>query len=117
MCRLLLKLLFLWLGHNYCQFIIWNKRRDRGGGTEEGVQRSGEVCFFLLSMGTCGGRGSVWCWWGAPNEAKQVVRFHQLADSGRLDVTTVGSLFEGTIGSDGFCEAGDLLEVAMKVGR
>lgn len=58
----------------------------------------------------------MWCWWGAPNEAKQVVRFHQLADSGSVDVTTVGSLFEGTTGSDGFCEAGDLLGAAMKVG-
>ena len=64
-----------------------------------------------------GGEGPCGVGGGAPNEAKQVVRFHQLADSGRLDVTTVGSLFEGTIGSDGFCEAGDLLEVAMKVGR
>lgn len=56
MCRLLLRLLFLWLDHNYCQFIIWNKRGDRGGA-EEGVQRSGEVCIFLLSMGTCGCEG------------------------------------------------------------
>lgn len=89
-----------------------------GVSTEEGVQRSGEVWFFLLSMGGCGGeRGRVVLVGGAPNEAKQIVRFHQLADSGRVDVTTVGSLFEGTTGSDGFREAGDLSEAAMKVGR
>ncbi|WP_146012672.1 MULTISPECIES: hypothetical protein [unclassified Pseudomonas] len=50
------------------------------------------------------------------NEAKQIVRFHQLADSGSLDVITVGLLFEGTADPDGFCEAGDLLGAAMKVG-
>lgn len=64
-----------------------------------------------------GGEGPCGVGGRAPNEAKQIVRFHQLADSGRLGVTTVGSLFEGTTGSDGFCEAGDLLGAAMKVGR
>lgn len=89
-----------------------------GIGTEEGVQRSGEVCFFLLSIGTCGREGVRVALGGlSTNEAKQIVRFYQLDDCGRLDVITVGLLFEGTTGSDGFCEAGDLLGAAMKVGR
>ena len=53
----------------------------------------------------------------SPNEAKQIVRFYQLADSVRLDVTAGGSLFEGTTDPDSFCEAADLLEAAMKIGR
>lgn len=53
----------------------------------------------------------------SPNEAKQIVRFYQLADSVRLDVTIGGSLFEGTTDPDSFCEAADLLEAAMKIGR
>lgn len=53
----------------------------------------------------------------SPNEAKQIVRFYQLADSVRLDVTIGGSLFEGTTDPDSFCEAADLLAAAMKIGR
>lgn len=53
----------------------------------------------------------------SPNEAKQIVRFYQLADSVRLDVTAGGTLFGGTTDPDSFCEAAELLEAAMKIGR
>ena len=52
-----------------------------------------------------------------PHEAKQIVRFYQLADSVRLDVTAGGLLFNGTADPDSFREAADLLEAAMKIGR
>lgn len=52
-----------------------------------------------------------------PHEAKQIVRFYQLADSVRLDVTAGGLLFNGTADSGSFREAADLLEAAMKIGR
>lgn len=51
------------------------------------------------------------------DEARQIVRFYQLADSVRLDVTAGGVLFSGTADPDSFGEAADLLEAAMKIGR
>lgn len=53
----------------------------------------------------------------SPHESKQIVRFYQLTDSVRLDVTEGGILFEGTADTDKFREAAELLETAMKIGR
>jgi hypothetical protein len=50
-------------------------------------------------------------------EAKQIVRFHQLADSVRLDVIPGGLLAEGTSDPDKFKETADLLETALRIGR
>jgi len=50
-------------------------------------------------------------------EARQIVRFHQLADSVRLDVIPGGGLARGTSNSEAFRETADLLEAAMEIGR
>lgn len=50
-------------------------------------------------------------------EARQIVRFHQLADSVRLDVIPGGGLAGGTSNSEAFKETADLLEAAMDIGR
>ncbi|MGL6246005.1 hypothetical protein [Pseudomonas sp.] len=49
-------------------------------------------------------------------DAKQIVRFHQLADSVRLDVVPGGVLTKSS-NPQAFKETGDLLEMAMKIGR
>jgi hypothetical protein len=50
-------------------------------------------------------------------EAKQIVRFHQLADSVRLDVTSGGALARGTDSPEVYGEAADLLEMALEIGH
>jgi len=50
-------------------------------------------------------------------DAKQIVRFHQLADSVRLDVMPDGFLAKGTQDPEAFKETADLLEMAMEIGR
>lgn len=50
-------------------------------------------------------------------DAKQIVRFHQLADSVRLDVMPGGFLAKGTRDAEAFKETADLLEMAMEIGR
>ncbi|WP_282412279.1 hypothetical protein [Pseudomonas sp. PS01299] len=49
-------------------------------------------------------------------EAGQLVRFHQFADSVRLDVIPGGGLAVGTNNPDLFQEAADLLQTAMEIG-
>jgi hypothetical protein len=50
-------------------------------------------------------------------EAKQIVRFHQLADSVRIDVTPGGGLASGTDSSEEYKETADLLEMALEIGH
>lgn len=50
-------------------------------------------------------------------EARQIVRFHQIADAVRLDVIPGGGLARGTTNPDAFKEAADLLERAIEIGR
>lgn len=50
-------------------------------------------------------------------EATQIVRFHQLADSVRLDVIPGGVLAKGTSNPEAFRETADLLETALDIGR
>ncbi len=51
------------------------------------------------------------------DQARQIVRFHQLADSVRQDVIEGGVLAGGTDRPEMFREAIDLLEEAMSIGR
>lgn len=51
------------------------------------------------------------------DEAKQIVRFHQLADSVRIDVTAGGGLAVGTDSSEEYKETADLLEIALEIGH
>ena len=50
-------------------------------------------------------------------DAKQIVRFHQLADSVRLDVMPGGFLAKGTENPEAFKETAELLEMALDIGR
>lgn len=50
-------------------------------------------------------------------EAQQIVRFHQLADSVRLDVIPGSDLASGTDNPEKFGEAADLLEMALAIGH
>jgi hypothetical protein len=50
-------------------------------------------------------------------DAKQIVRFHQLADSVRLDVIPGGLLARGTSDPEAFKETADLLQTALDIGR
>ncbi|WPC29734.1 hypothetical protein OE648_08220 [Pseudomonas moraviensis] len=50
-------------------------------------------------------------------EARQIVRFHQLADSVRLDVIPGGDLATGTDSAEKFGAAADLLEMALVIGH
>ncbi|MDS9876178.1 hypothetical protein [Pseudomonas protegens] len=51
------------------------------------------------------------------SEAMQIVRFYQLVDSLRVDVTEGGILFEGTKNYEAFQEAAQILETAMAIAR
>jgi hypothetical protein len=48
---------------------------------------------------------------------RQLVRFHQFADSVRLDVMPGGGLAVGTDNPDMFQEAAGLLEMTMEIGH
>lgn len=50
-------------------------------------------------------------------DAKQIVRFHQLADAVRLDVIPGGGIARGTSNPEDFKEVADLLEIALEIGR
>ncbi|MDN3221352.1 hypothetical protein [Pseudomonas nunensis] len=50
-------------------------------------------------------------------EARQIVRFHQLANGVRLDVIPGGVIARGTSNPETFKETADLLEAAMDIGR
>ncbi|MNF49575.1 hypothetical protein D3C84_308500 [compost metagenome] len=50
-------------------------------------------------------------------DAKQIVRFHQLADAVRLDVIPGGGIARGTCNPEDFKEVADLLEIALEIGR
>ncbi|MGY2260026.1 hypothetical protein [Pseudomonas sp. SDO55104_S430] len=52
-----------------------------------------------------------------PEEAQQIVRFHQLADAVRRDVIAGGELANGTSNPKDFKEAADMLEIALEIGR
>ncbi|MFH0024262.1 hypothetical protein ACFZAC_22020 [Pseudomonas fluorescens] len=51
------------------------------------------------------------------DEAKQIVRFHMLVDSVRIDVSPGGGLAIGTNSADEFKETADLLEMALAIGH
>ena len=53
----------------------------------------------------------------SPAEAKQLVRFYQLTDSVRVDISEGGILYGGTTNHVAFGEAADLLETALGIGR
>lgn len=53
----------------------------------------------------------------SPAEAKQLVRFYQLTDSVRVDVSEGGVLHGGCTNHVAFGEAADLLEAALGIGR
>lgn len=50
-------------------------------------------------------------------EARQIVRFHQLADAVRQEVIPGGTLAEGTSDPGAFKENADFLEEALQIGR
>lgn len=50
-------------------------------------------------------------------EAKQLVRFYQLTDSVKADITEGGALFIGTVEAEAFEKAADIIETAIKIGR
>lgn len=50
-------------------------------------------------------------------EANQLVRFHQLIDSVRVDISEGGVLYTGSTNHVAFGEAADLLETALGIGR
>ena len=50
-------------------------------------------------------------------EAKQLVRFYQLTDSVRADITEGGVLYMGTKNPAAFQKAADLIEKAIEIGR
>lgn len=50
-------------------------------------------------------------------EAGQIVRFYQLCDAVKADVTEGGVLHKGSIEFEAYREAADMLEIAMDVGR
>lgn len=50
-------------------------------------------------------------------EAQQLVRFYQLTDSVRADITEGGVLYAGSLNHVAFGEAADLLEAALKIGQ
>lgn len=53
----------------------------------------------------------------SPTEAKQLVRFYQLTDSVRVDISEGGVLYVGSTDHVAFGEAADLLETALGIGR
>lgn len=50
-------------------------------------------------------------------EARQLVRFYQLTDSVRADITEGGALYTGTKDPAAFQKAADLIEKAIEIGR
>lgn len=50
-------------------------------------------------------------------EARMVVRFYQLADSVKADISEGGVLFIGSLDAEDFKDAADILETAMELGR
>lgn len=53
----------------------------------------------------------------SPHEANQIVRFYQMTDSVKSDVTAGGVLAKGSDNPVAFREAADLLDAAMMIGR
>jgi hypothetical protein len=53
----------------------------------------------------------------AADDAREIVRFHQLADSVRLDVVPGGRLAVGTNDPNEFGKTADLLEMALRIGH
>lgn len=50
-------------------------------------------------------------------EARMVVRFYQLIDSVKADVTEGGVLYQGSLDAEDFRDTADILEAAMALGR
>lgn len=50
-------------------------------------------------------------------EARQLVRFYQLTDSVKADITEGGVLYMGTKNPEAFQKAADLIEKAIEIGR